>query len=94
MAMEAGGAVGDEAVGFGLQGGHAGLAVQAGAARTSRCTRFLACFPSGTRWKNSRGPAPSGSVTAEASLRFSGGTPMAFSASSHDVKLPGGSWSR
>jgi hypothetical protein len=27
---------------------------------------------SGTRWKNSRGPEPLGSTTAEASLRLSG----------------------
>ena len=35
-----------------------------GAARTSRCTRFLAVLPSGTFWKNSRGPTLSGSLTA------------------------------
>jgi hypothetical protein len=26
--------------------------------RTSRCSRFLTTLPSGTRWKNSRGPTP------------------------------------
>ena len=65
-----------------------------GAARMSRCTRFLTCLRSGTRWKNSRGPRPSGSTTAEASLRFSGGTPIASRACSHDSKPAGGpcSW--
>src|SRR6202035_3805 len=33
-------------------------------ARTSRCTRFLTTLPSGTRWKNSRGPTPEGSTHA------------------------------
>jgi hypothetical protein len=28
--------------------------------RTSRCSRFLTTLPSGTRWKNSRRPAPEG----------------------------------
>jgi polyphosphate kinase 2 (PPK2 family) len=32
--------------------------------RTSRCTRFLTTLPSGTRWKNSRGPLPEGSTHA------------------------------
>src|SRR5215472_17051935 len=32
--------------------------------RTSRCSRFLTTLPSGTRWKNSRGPAPEGSTHA------------------------------
>ena len=30
----------------------------------SRCTRFFTTLPSGTFWKNTRGPAPSGSTTA------------------------------
>ena len=34
--------------------------------RTSRCSRFLTTLPSGTRWKNSRGPAPEGSMHANA----------------------------
>jgi hypothetical protein len=34
--------------------------------RTSRCSRFLTTFPSGTRWKNSRGPTPVGSTHANA----------------------------
>ena len=37
-----------------------------GAARTSRCTRFLATLSSGTCWKNSRGPCPSGSSIGRA----------------------------
>src|SRR5215510_864265 len=32
--------------------------------RTSRCSRFLTTLPSGTRWKNSRGPTPEGSMHA------------------------------
>lgn len=34
--------------------------------RTSRCSRFLTTLPSGTRWKNSRGPTPEGSMHANA----------------------------
>ena len=34
--------------------------------RTSRCSRFLTTLPSGTRWKNSRGPTPEGSTQANA----------------------------
>jgi pimeloyl-ACP methyl ester carboxylesterase len=34
--------------------------------RTSRCSRFLTTLPSGTRWKNNRGPAPEGSTHANA----------------------------
>lgn len=41
--------------------------------RTSRCTRFLAAFPSGTRWKYSRGPTPDGSTQANQASRSSGG---------------------
>lgn len=47
-----------------------------GAARTSRWTRFLAVLSSGTRWKNSRGPSPSGSSSAETPLRSEAGTPI------------------
>ncbi len=68
--------------------------VSPGAARTSRCTRFLTRLGSGTRWKNSRGPEPSGSTTAEASWCRSGGTPMAVSAASHESKPSGGLWTR
>ena len=57
----------------------------------SRPRRFLTCLRSGTRWKNSRGREPSGSSTAEASLRLSGGTPIASRACSHDSKPSGGS---
>ncbi len=41
--------------------------------RTSRWTRFLAAFPSGTRWKYSRGPTPEGSLQANHESRCSGG---------------------
>src|SRR5882757_10907594 len=41
--------------------------------RTSRCSRFLATFPSGTRWKYSRGPTPEGSPQANDESRSSGG---------------------
>src|SRR5687768_12737427 len=41
--------------------------------RTSRCTRFLATLPSGTRWKNSRGPTPEGSTQANHEPCSSGG---------------------
>ena len=41
--------------------------------RTSRCSRFLTTLPSGTRWKNSRGPTPEGSTQANAEPRCSGG---------------------
>lgn len=40
--------------------------------RTSRCTRFLTAFPSGTRWKYSRGPTPEGSMQANHASRCSG----------------------
>lgn len=40
--------------------------------RTSRCTRFLTAFPSGTRWKYSRGPTPEGSMQANHESRCSG----------------------
>ena len=42
--------------------------------RTSRCSRFLTTLPSGTRWKNSRGPAPEGSMHANHEPRSSGGS--------------------
>src|SRR4051794_14664676 len=42
--------------------------------RTSRCTRFLTTLLSGTRWKNSRGPAPEGSVQANHDPWSSGGS--------------------
>src|SRR5258705_432428 len=41
-----------------------------GAARTSRWTRFLATLSSGTCWKNSRGPCPSGSSMADLAGRL------------------------
>lgn len=41
--------------------------------RTSRCTRFLTTLPSGTRWKNRRGPTPDGSLQANHASRCSGG---------------------
>jgi hypothetical protein len=41
--------------------------------RTSRCSRFLAAFPSGTRWKYSRGPTPEGSPQANHESLCSGG---------------------
>lgn len=41
--------------------------------RTSRCSRFLTTFPSGTRWKYSRGPTPEGSLQANHESRCSGG---------------------
>ncbi len=62
-----------------------------GAARTSRWTRFFTVLPSGTCWKNSRGPLPSGSCTAERELRSSGGTPQASRASSQVANPSGGS---
>src|SRR5450759_3585374 len=62
-----------------------------GAARTSRCSRFLAVLPSGTRWKNSRGPdSPSGGSAAERLLCSWGGTPQASSALSQLSKPAGG----
>jgi hypothetical protein len=33
--------------------------------RTSRCTRFLPAFGSGTRWNSTRGPVQAGSTTAD-----------------------------
>jgi hypothetical protein len=35
----------------------------------STCTRFLAVFCSGTRWKYRHGPRPSGSLAATASAK-------------------------
>ena len=64
------------------------------AARTSRCTRFLAGLPSGTFWNNSRGPGRRGRRSAEASLRFSSGMFQASRASSHDSYGGGGLSSR
>src|SRR5215207_6971614 len=61
-----------------------------GAARTSRCTRFLAILPSGTFWMKTRGPLPSGSTSADLSLRWSWGTPHASSAASHVSNPLGG----
>ena len=68
--------------------------VAPGAARTSRCSRFFTVFGSGTRWKNSRGPAPSGSTTADRELRSSSGTPQASSASSQLAYGGGGAAAR
>ena len=42
--------------------------------RTSRCSRFLTTLPSGTRWKNNRGPEPEGSTHANAEPCCSGGS--------------------
>src|SRR5688572_26747841 len=42
--------------------------------RTSRCNRFLTTLPSGTRWKNRRGPTPVGSTHANADPWCSGGS--------------------
>src|SRR3954463_229484 len=60
------------------------------AALMSRCTRFLTTFPSGTCWKNSRGPTPSGSITARPEFPGPPGTARARSASSHGRTPPGG----
>src|SRR3954452_6122485 len=60
------------------------------AALMSRCTRFLTTFPSGTCWKNSRGPTPSGSITALREFHWSSGTSQARSASSHESNPPAG----
>ena len=88
-ARDAGGAEGDQGLALGLEGGHPLVARRPTAARTSRCTRFLAVLPSGTFWNHSRGPTPSGSTDAEASLRFSSGMCQASSASSQ-VSYGGG----
>ncbi len=56
--------------------------------RTSRCSRFLATLPSGTRWKNSRGPAPVGSTHAYDEPCCSGGSER--SASSQLANPSGG----
>ena len=47
--------------------------------RTSRWTRFLTTLPSGTRWKNSRGPTPDGSTQANAEPWLSGGSELSNS---------------
>ena len=60
----------------------------------SRCIRFLAVLPSGTRWKKIRGPLPSGSVIAEASFQCSSGMPWARRNASQLSKPSGGGWSR
>src|SRR5207244_3884697 len=44
--------------------------------RTQRCTRFLTTLPSGTRWKNSRGPTPEGSLQANDEPCRSGGSDL------------------
>src|SRR3546814_6679426 len=63
---------------------------RSGAARTSRCTRFLADLGSATRWKNNLGPLPAGSTEAEVRLCSSGGTPNSSSASCQVEKPDGG----
>jgi hypothetical protein len=42
--------------------------------RTSRCSRSLTVLASGTRWKNRRGPTPTGSWQAQADPRLSTGS--------------------
>jgi uncharacterized membrane protein len=59
------------------------------ATRTSRWTRFFAVLASGTRWKYSRGPRPSGSIRDVWSPNCSSGIPMDRPKSSQ-VSNPGG----
>src|SRR4029077_18137770 len=61
-----------------------------GADRTSRCTRFLAAFPSGTFWKKMRGPFPSGSRIALWSFHRSSGMPIWVAQASQDDHPSGG----
>jgi len=61
-----------------------------GATRTSRWSRFLTVLPSGTRWKKTRGCAPSTGTIAEREFHWSRGTPNASSAASHESNPSGG----
>ena len=72
---------------LGLEGGQALLPTSPVPARTSRWTRFLTTLPSGTRWKNSRGPTPVGSTHANHAPCCSGGSEWSWS--SHVAKPSG-----
>jgi hypothetical protein len=88
--LHPGRAEGHEPVGLPLQRRHP---LVTGAARRRpdvEVQPVLGRLALGTRWKNRRGPAPSGSMTADASLRRSGGTPNASRAASQFAKPGGG----